>query len=266
VAPRAGTPAAAASGGTTRAGRLATLTGANTSPPIPRGGSGQGSTRGGGNTRNSNPSYNNRGIPQPTLGAVGPGTWAIVGPGGKVYNIGDDLITPGTVITGKSKSWADEFLDKYQQDMVNYYGQDVREQYGKAQDETKYRHARAGTLSSTANIGNIADLSKQNKVRTGEVVSKATDARTQLSDSIDDARAAAEGQVYSTENPTVASSAASRAIKNITAEKPTLSPLGEVFNIATIGAANFLNGSTNARRMQGGYGTGSIGRDQKILK
>lgn len=277
VAPKAGTPAAAATPAKaikdmTPAERMGMLTGANTGQPswttnpvqgVPRGGGNQGSPKGGGNTQNSNPSYNNGGIPRPAA-AAGPGTWGVVGPDGKVYNIGDNIGTNTVVTTGKTKGWADEFLKKYKQDMINYYQPQVVEQYGKAKDETKYRHAMAGTLSSTANIGNIADLSKQNKINTGEVTSKALEATNKLGDAIDDARAGAEAQVYSTESPTVASTAASRAIKSITAEKPTLTPLGEIFNIATIGAANYLKGSTNASN-RAAYGLNPVGRNQKTV-
>jgi hypothetical protein len=216
-----------------------------------------------GNEHGAMGSPNNR-MTNPVAPAAAPGSWGIVGPDGKIYNIGDDIGTNTVVTTGKTKGWADEFLNKYKQDMINYYQPQVTEQYGKAKDETKYRHAMAGTLSSTANIGNIADLSKQNKINTGEVTSKALEATNQLGDSIDDARAAAEAQVYSTENPTVASTAASRAIKNITAEKPTMTPLGEIFNIATIGAANYLKGSTNASNKVA-YGLNPVGRNQKTV-
>lgn len=149
--------------------------------------------------------------------------------------------------TGKTTGGiGDPFYNKFKQGILDYYQPQVAEKYGEAKNETNFRLANAGTLNSTAAIMNLADLVKQNELRTAEVRSKADTAAADLKSRVAAERAKAENQLYATENPDVAANQALAGIRNITAEKPDNTPLGDIFNIAAIGGANYLKGGSDA--------------------
>lgn len=193
---------------------------------------------------------NVRFIPGTTTPAVAgtPGRAAgvyIKGPDGKLYKQGD--VVTGSVDTGKKTGGIqDDFYNNFKQGILDYYTPQVAQQYGEAKDETNYRLARAGTLKSSAAAKAAADLYDQNLVNVGNVRSKADTAAADLKTRTAGEEAKAVSQLYATENPDVAANQATAAIRNITAEAPPTSPLGDIFNIAAIGGAKYLQGADNA--------------------
>ena len=184
----------------------------------------------------------------------------IRGPDGKLYKKGESIPYYEQYDTGETTGGIGQsFYDKFKQGMLDYYTPQVAEQYGKAKDETTFRHARAGTLRSTSAAESAADLSKQNEIRKGEVLSKADAAAADLKSRVAAEKAKAESQLYATEDPDVATNQALAAITNISAEQPELTPLGQIFDIASIGGANYMKGAGSASLKKyvpgkGGYG------------
>lgn len=194
--------------------------------------------------------------------------WAVRGPDGRIYRAGEQIPYYEQYDTGgRTGGIGENFYNSFRDKMVNYYMPQVAEQYKEAKDETTFKHARAGTLRSTAAGDSAAKLQRQNLERQGEVRSKADIAAGDLRNRVAKERAAAEAQLYATENPDVAANSALAAISNISAEQPTLSPLAALFEPLAIGTANYMTGAQNAALRKkyvpgagGGYGATSIVR------
>jgi hypothetical protein len=169
---------------------------------------------------------------------VVPGTKQVVKPGvgtvAEQYDTGE-----------RSGGFNDEFYNKFRQGITDYYMPQVAQKYGEAKDETTYGLARAGTLRSTAAIDEAAKLAEQNRPNRAEVLAQADTGAADIRTRVAAERAKAEQQLYATENPDVATNQALAAVNNIQLDKPDLSPLGEIFKIATIGGANALSGYRN---------------------
>ena len=95
----------------------------------------------------------------------------------------------------------------------------------------------ASPLSSAANE-TFADLAKQKEDQETDVRKTADTATGALRTRIANEEAKAEAQLYATENPDVAANQALAAVKNISLDTPSISPLGDVFKTALIGGAN----------------------------
>jgi len=189
----------------------------------------------------------NRG-PSTPRGPATPGKWVVQGPDGKYYEIGSDIggLTEQKA-TGKTIGGIQsDFFNNFKQGILDFYQPQVAQKYADAQKETTYRLADAGTLRSSMANELAADLSKQNTLNTADVRSKADTAAADLRTRTAAEEAKAVSQLYATENPNVAASQATHAVTNLIAEKPTSTPLGDIFNIAAIGGAKFLQGADNA--------------------
>jgi len=164
----------------------------------------------------------------------------------------------------RSGGFDDNFFNQFRDAMTSYYMPQVQEQYGEAKDKTTYGLARAGTLRSSAAIDEQAKLAKQNTLREGEVRTKADEAVGGLRDRLATERSKAESQLYATEDPNVAANQALAAVENISAEKPTLTPLGALFDIASIGGAGAVSGYQNAEYLKK-YGLGRGGDASRTI-
>jgi hypothetical protein len=170
-------------------------------------------------------------------------------------------------VTGTSAGLGDEFYNKYKDAMTGYYQPQVAEKYQDAKDELTYRLARAGTLRSSTAEDKTADLSGQYDRNTAKVLSDADAATADLKNRVAKEEQNAVNTLYATENPDVAANQATAALTNISAEKPDLSPLGEIFDVAAIGGANFLKGANNAyysNQAKGMGGTGKYGATKVV--
>lgn len=220
---------------------------------LPTSGPAPGSAAGG--RVGANEGYVNRNVPPAqqaaisaqTAAATAPTGYLVKGPDGKTYKVGDTIKYQENYDTGKKTGGiGSDFFNKFKQGILDYYMPDVKTKYGDARDELTYRLARAGTLRSSVAADETADLAKQNMERQAEVRSKADQAAADLKTRTAAEKAKAESQLYATENPDVAANQATAAIRNITAETPTLTPLGEIFDLASIGGAGYLKGAQNA--------------------
>jgi hypothetical protein len=169
----------------------------------------------------------------------------VQGPDGKVYKIGENVTAD--VATGKQVGGIQpSFFNDFKQGILDYYTPQVAEKYGEAKDETTFRLARAGTLRSSAANDAAADLFKQNLINVGDVRNKADTAAADLRSRTAAEEAKAVSQLYATENPDVAANQATAAIRNITSEDPPTTALGDIFNVAAIGGAKYMQGADNA--------------------
>jgi hypothetical protein len=138
------------------------------------------------------------------------------------------------------------FFNDFKQGILDYYTPQVAEKYGQAKDETTFRLARAGTLRSSAANDAASELYKQNLINVGDVRNKADAAAADLRSRTAAEEAKATSQLYATENPDVAANQATAAIRNITSEEPPTTALGDIFNVAAIGGAKYMQGADNA--------------------
>jgi hypothetical protein len=173
------------------------------------------------------------------------GKKVVIGPDGKQYALGS-TVTPSSVVgTGQFTGGPEDFLKEYEQGYLANYLPQVAQKFKEAKDETTYALARAGTLNSQAAADELAKLIEQNKLNEADVKTKASEAVGSLRGRLADEEAKATSQLYSTENPEVAASNALHAVQNITAEEPSTTPLGAIFDVAAIGGANYLRGGSN---------------------
>lgn len=121
----------------------------------------------------------------------------------------------------------------------------VRDQYRDAIKEQTFRHARAGTLASSMSASNTADLAKQNALAQAMTRGKADSAAAALRSRVAQEKGNLTSQLYATTDPEMAASGALNAAKNIGQDQPSYSPLGQMFQVATIGAGNFMNSLRN---------------------
>jgi hypothetical protein len=147
----------------------------------------------------------------------------------------------------KTGGFGDKFYNDYGQSVVDYYQPQVDKQYKDAGKELTYRLSRAGNLRSQAAAGEVADLSGQYDINKANVLNKADIAKGDLRDTVAAQRAKLETALYATEDPTTATNNAIASVRDISLQQPEMSPLGAIFNVATIGGANFLRGAQNAK-------------------
>jgi hypothetical protein len=185
--------------------------------------------------------------PTPQAVVAPNGEWLVKGPDGKLHKIGEKINWNTQVDTGKRTGGPQAFLDKFKAGYLANYLPQVADKFKEARDQTTYDLAAAGTLRSSIAGDELAKLAKQNKLNEADVRTKATEAVGDLKTRLNKEEATANQQVMSVENPEVAASNALTAVQNITAEKPTNTPLGTIFDIAAIGGANYLKGANNKR-------------------
>jgi len=173
---------------------------------------------------------------------------AIVGPDGKVIMPGKNFTYTASVPFGPVKGgFNNAFYNEYGKAIRDYYDPQVATQYGDAQKELTYRLARAGTLQSSGASDETVRLAQQYTDNLAAIANKADTATGQLKAQVAGEKAKAINQLYATENPEVAANQATAAVRDITLQRPDLSPLAQLFNIAAIGGANIMRGINNNR-------------------
>jgi hypothetical protein len=211
-----------------------------------------GSNRGTGNSASQNrssgtssSSSKSSGSSSSGSGGSSGGTWYLMDSYGNLYAQGSDVDTE-TTTESDNTGFDDAYYQKYKDSIINYYMPQVAEQYQDAQDETTYRLARAGTLRSSTAAEETADLSGQNERNQAKVRSDADSAAAKQKERVAQEEQNAVNTLYASEDPEVATSQATSAVANVSSDEADLSPLGAVFDIATIGTAGYLKGAANA--------------------
>jgi hypothetical protein len=145
-----------------------------------------------------------------------------------------------------------KFYNAYGKSYRDFYNPDVRRQYRQARGDLTFGLARAGTLRSSVAAEQMADIERQKLKQNTAIKSKADAEVGRLRTQVADAKSSAIGQLYATEDPSLAANTAANSVQSQLKETPKYDPLGEVFNIAALGAAGYLNANSTRAYNQGG--------------
>ena len=162
-----------------------------------------------------------------------------------------------TRINGAFAGFDDKYYNNYATAANEYSMPQLEDQYKDAKSELAYRLARAGTLNSSIAATNTADLAKQNSINRATVLAQGDQAAANLKSRVNAEKQAIMQQLYSSSDPDMAANSALTASKGIGQDQPSMSPLGQMFNVATIGAANFMNGYNTSKAYQNAFNSGS---------
>lgn len=192
-------------------------------------------------------------------------TWGVLGDtggGSPTYGIFDpsgNLVTNATNLSDLSKAsiyvggdpskttggFGSDFYNTYQNSILGYYMPQEDMQYNNARTTLNYNLARAGQLNSSTAGKDIADLANQDVMNRANITSQADQQTGALRTTVAQNQQSALNQLYSTENPSVAANTAENMVANAQLTKPILNPVGQLFNVASVGVGNALTGFTN---------------------
>jgi hypothetical protein len=172
--------------------------------------------------------------------------WGIQGPKGKIYKKGDVVNYSSNDPTGATTGgFNDAWFNDYNKKIVDYYTADINNQRDQAQAQDTYGLYRAGLGQSSAANTVTADLAKQYSDNVTAIENKADTAEAAKRADVETAKTKAQNQLYATENPDVAVNQALAAVENLSLG-PELSPLAQLFDVASVGAANLIGARKNA--------------------
>lgn len=172
-------------------------------------------------------------------------------------------------VDGAFGGFDDNYFRNYATAQNEYNMPQLDQQYGDAQKELTYRHARAGTLNSSSSANNVADLAKQYATNAASVRAMGDQAAANLRSRVAAERSGLQQQLYATEDPDLASNSALTAYKSLGADQPSMSPLGQMFSLATVGAGNFMQGYNTGTAYKNAFGSinggGSSANNSRIV-
>lgn len=196
-----------------------------------------------------------------TYDSRGRPTYQLKGPNGQLYSRGANVTYQEQYDTGaKTGGFGDAFYNNYRDANLNYYMPELAKQYDKAKSNLTFDHARAGTLQSSMASENVADLVYQKSMNDALVRSKADNATAQLRNSVAAQKSAAMGQLYATEDPSIAANTATNSVRTLQNTTPEFSPMGELFKNAVVGASGFASGYNDYKNWGSPPGVGNSGR------
>lgn len=194
-------------------------------------------------------------------------TWGVVpntsgGAAGQVYGIYDPsgtLVDSSSNLADLSKSQimvggdpnnmtggvSPDFYNKYRQSIMDYYMPQEGQQYNDARSSLGYSLARAGTLNSSIAGTDVGKLANQDAINRAQIAAGADTQTGALRSQVQNDEQTALNQLYSTEDPTLASNTASNLLANAQLTKPLLNPAGALFAPITAGVGNALTGFLN---------------------
>jgi hypothetical protein len=160
-------------------------------------------------------------------------------------------------IDGAFKGFDDDYFRNFATSTNEYQMPQEEKQYADAKKELTFRHARAGTLNSSMAANNTADLAKQNALNRATVLQQGDQAAANLRSRVASEKAGLISQLNSTSDPDLAATSALTASKGIGQDQPSLSPLGQMFNVGIVGAGNYMQGyNTGQAYKSAGFGSG----------
>jgi hypothetical protein len=138
-----------------------------------------------------------------------------------------------------------DFYNKYRQSIMDYYMPQEGQQYNDARSNLSYSLARAGTLNSSIAGTDVGKLANQDAINRAQIAAGADTQTGALRSQVQNDEQTALNQLYSTEDPTLASNTASNLLANAQLTKPLLNPAGALFAPITAGVGNALTGFLN---------------------
>lgn len=138
--------------------------------------------------------------------------------------------------------FGDDFYQAYRNAYDEFYEPDLERQRKDAVDQTRFALARTGQLRSSEAARQLADIERQNAEGIAIVRSRGDEEEGELRNRVQTARDAVTNQLYATENPDVASTAALTRVQGLQDEEPVFSPLGQMFQLAATTASSLSRG------------------------
>ena len=155
------------------------------------------------------------------------------------------LFDPQAIGDGTFSGFDDNFYNNYKKKYLDFYNPEVDKQYATAKERLAFQHADAGTFDSNTANKNFADLTEQYNVGKGQIASKADTAAGELKNQVGQQKNALINQLYSTENPDIATNTALNSVKTLQNTAPDLQPLGDIFKNLVVGGASAYNAYSN---------------------
>ena len=138
-----------------------------------------------------------------------------------------------------------DFYNNYRKSIMDYYMPQEGDQYNTARSGLTYSLARAGTLDSSIAGTDVGKLANQDAINRAQIASGADTQTGALRSQVQSEEETALNQLYSTEDPTLATNTASNLVANAQLTKPLLNPAGALFAPITAGVGNALTGFLN---------------------
>lgn len=155
----------------------------------------------------------------------------------------------------------DAYYNKFRQAQLDYYMPELDKQFAKAKENLAFDHARAGTSNSSMASKNLADLAYQRDLNAADITSRADNATGEQRRNVNSQKQALISQLYSTENPEVASNLALNSVRTLQNQQPQFSSIGELFKNAVVGAGNAFTAYNDPYARLGRPGQRPAGRD-----
>ena len=179
-----------------------------------------------------------------TAVAAGPGKFNLKDASGKVY-------TPGSALTVQQPTgqttggFDDDFYNKYNQEVLDYYQPDEAKQYSEAQRDLTYNLARAGTLQSSTAADKQGDLAYNDALQKANIVANANTQTGNLKNQIQSNKESLINQLYATEDPTLTANLAELSANATRLQSPNLTPAAALFTPALSAVGSVVSSLTS---------------------
>ena len=182
-----------------------------------------------------------------TSASTGGGTtWALKDAQGNLHYQGDPFDVTTTYDTGqKTGGFDDDFYNKYNQEILDYYQPDEAKQYSEAQRDLTYNLARAGTLQSSTAADKQGDLAYNDALQKANIVANANTQTGNLKNQIQSNKESLINQLYATEDPTLTANLAESSANATRLQSPNLTPAAALFTPALSAVGSVINSYTS---------------------
>jgi hypothetical protein len=120
-------------------------------------------------------------------------------------------------------------------------GQDLTSQFNRARENLQYALARSGLVGSSVANDGMVDINTARDEGAAKIGIQATQAANKLRQQTDQEKQSAMNQLYATENPDLAANTALTGRTLIMQDKPSYSPIGDIFGAVLGGIGSGLN-------------------------
>lgn len=163
-------------------------------------------------------------------------------------------------------SFNDDFFNNRAAAYGNFAMPQLQDQFGDARENLTYALARQGILDSSSSADRFTDLDKTYDFAIQDINNQGIDYANQARSSVEDARSGVVNQLFATEDPDAALTAAANQSAALTA-KPAFNNIANYFQNITAGLASAFGGP------QTGYGGlvsnitpgGSLSNREKVI-
>lgn len=150
----------------------------------------------------------------------------------------------------------DDYYDTRRQSYLDFYQPQLDDQFADAKEQLTYALARAGTLNSTMAADKTADLTKRYDTQRATLLSQADDDVASAKSRINSEKSALVSQLNATGDADRVSNEALARTQQIGSERPSYSPLGDIFSGFAAGIGNYMDARANAATSTAYFGNG----------